>query len=116
MHQFSERLGVIAAALARAQAELIISEKTVTAAIRLPLPWEGDRNLRDNSLVSSPDIVRKTLSQREIAILQTTRIEPATGRSTSPLCLPTSRESGFLQIFRFAPARKSKLHTVCERR
>ncbi|WOH57292.1 hypothetical protein [Bradyrhizobium sp. BWC-3-1] len=36
MHQASEHIGQIAAALARAQAELINPEKTLTAQIRSP--------------------------------------------------------------------------------
>ncbi|MET4120497.1 hypothetical protein ABIB90_007543 [Bradyrhizobium sp. JR4.1] len=37
MHQASEHIGAIAAALARAQAELTNPEKTLTAQIRSPL-------------------------------------------------------------------------------
>jgi hypothetical protein len=43
MHQCSERIGTIAAALARAQAELINPEKILTALIRSPFPREDDR-------------------------------------------------------------------------
>jgi len=80
MHQSSERIGTIAAALARAQAELMNPEKTLTAVIRSPFPREGDRPFRYASLASGLDIVRKTLSQQEIAIVQTTRIEQPTGQ------------------------------------
>lgn len=80
MHQSSERIGTIAAALARAQAELMNPEKTLTAVIRSPFPREGDRTFRYASLASGQDIVRKTLSQQEIATVQTTRIEQATGQ------------------------------------
>ncbi|QPF90243.1 ERF family protein [Bradyrhizobium commune] len=76
MHQSSERIGTIAAALARAQAELSNPEKTLTAIIRSPFPREQDRTFRYASLASGLDIVRKTLSQQEIATIQTTRIEP----------------------------------------
>ncbi|WP_377827420.1 ERF family protein [Bradyrhizobium lupini] len=79
MHQSSERIGIIAAALARAQAELINPEKTLTAIIRSPFPREEDRTFRYASLASGLDIVRKTLSQQEIATIQTTRIEASTG-------------------------------------
>src|SRR3954470_2512263 len=78
MHQSSERIGIIAAALARAQAELINPEKTLTAIIRSPFPREEDRTFRYASLASGLDIVRKTLSQQEIATIQTTRVETAT--------------------------------------
>ncbi|ULK95981.1 ERF family protein [Bradyrhizobium sp. I71] len=80
MHQSSERIGAIAAALARAQAEITNPQKTLTAVIRSPFPREDDRAFRNASLASGLDIVRKTLSQHEIATLQTTRIEPTTGQ------------------------------------
>ncbi len=80
MHLASERIGTIAAALARAQAELTNPEKTLTAVLRSPFPREEDRTFRYASLASGLDIVRKTLSQQEIATIQTTRIEQATGQ------------------------------------
>ncbi|MDF0578901.1 ERF family protein [Bradyrhizobium yuanmingense] len=80
MHQSSERIGTIAAALARAQAELTNPEKSLTAVIRSPFPREDDRTFRYASLASGLDIVRKTLSQQEIATIQTTRIEQVTGQ------------------------------------
>lgn len=80
MHQCSERIGAIAAALARAQAELTNPEKALTAVIRSPFPREDDRTFRYASLASGLDIVRKTLSQQEIATIQTTRIEQVTGQ------------------------------------
>ena len=80
MHQSSERIGTIAAALARAQAELTNPEKTLTAVIRSPFPREDDRTFRYASLASGLDIVRKALSQQEIATIQTTRIEQGTGQ------------------------------------
>ncbi|WP_339034759.1 ERF family protein [Bradyrhizobium symbiodeficiens] len=80
MHQSSERIGTIAAALARAQAELTNPEKTLTAVMRSPFPREDDRTFRYASLASGLDIVRKTLSQQEIATIQTTRIEQPTGQ------------------------------------
>lgn len=80
MHQSSEGIGTIAAALARAQAELMNPEKTLTAVIRSPFPREDDRIFRYASLASGLDIVRKTLSQQEIATIQTTRIEQITGQ------------------------------------
>lgn len=60
MHQSSERIGTIAAALARAQAELTNPEKTLTAVIGSPFPREDDRTFRYASLASGLDIVRKT--------------------------------------------------------
>jgi ERF superfamily len=80
MHRSSERIGAIAAALAKAQAELTNPEKTLTATLRSPFPREEDRTFRYASLASGLDIVRKALSQQEIATLQTTQIEPSTGQ------------------------------------
>ncbi|UPT90411.1 hypothetical protein HAP41_0000016635 [Bradyrhizobium barranii subsp. apii] len=50
-------------------------EKTLTAVARSPFPREGDRIFRYASLASGLDIVRKALSQQEIATIQSTRIE-----------------------------------------
>lgn len=80
MHQASEHIGAIAAALARAQAELTNPEKTLTAMIRSPFLRDDDRTFRYASLAAGLDIVRKTLSQQEIATIQTTRVETATGQ------------------------------------
>ncbi|WP_375764353.1 ERF family protein [Bradyrhizobium sp. Pha-3] len=80
MLQSSESIGAIAAALARAQADLVNPEKTLTATIRSPFPREDDRTFRYASLASGLDIVRKALSQQEIATVQTTRLEAATAQ------------------------------------
>nr|WP_228748266.1 ERF family protein [Bradyrhizobium sp. BR 10289] len=66
--------------MARAQAELMNPEKTLTAIIRSPFPRENDRTFRYASLAAGLDIVRKTLSQQEIATIQTTRTEQITGQ------------------------------------
>jgi hypothetical protein len=79
MHQASEHIGAIAAALARAQADLTNPEKTLTAMIRSPFLRDDDRTFRYASLASGLDIVRKSLSQQEIATIQTTRVEVSTG-------------------------------------
>ncbi|MGY3343516.1 ERF family protein [Bradyrhizobium sp. USDA 4470] len=79
MHQASEHIGAIAAALARAQAELTNPEKTLTAQIRSPFLRDDDRTFHYASLASGLDIVRKTLSRHEIAIIQTTRTDVTTG-------------------------------------
>lgn len=80
MHQSSERIGAIAAALAKAQAELTNPEKKLVASIRSPFPREEDRIFRYASLASGLDIIRKTLSRQEIATIQTTRIELQSGQ------------------------------------
>ena len=109
MHQSSERIGAIAAALARAQAELMNPEKTLTAVIRSPFPREEDRTFRYASLASGLDIVRKTLSQQEIATIQTTRIEQTTRPDPSyDPARPCLRGMDFLRSCRSAPARTSR--------
>src|ERR1700681_4539856 len=80
MHRSSETIGAIAAALAKAQGELTNPEKSLTATIRSPFPREADPTFRYASLASGLDIVRKSLGQHEIATVQTTVIDPATGQ------------------------------------
>src|SRR5437868_12990138 len=80
MQRCSETIGGIAAALAKAQIELINPEKSLTATIRSPFPPEADQTFRYASLASGLDIVRKSLGQHEIAILQTTAIDQASGQ------------------------------------
>jgi hypothetical protein len=80
MHRSSENIGAIAAALAKAQAELTNPEKSLIATIRSPFPREGDRTFRYASLASGLEIVRKSLGQQEIATVQTTAMDQATGQ------------------------------------
>jgi len=75
----SESVGALASALAKAQAELVNPEKTLTATIRAAAPGEGQRTFRYAPLSSGLDIVRKTLGQHEIATVQTTAIDQALG-------------------------------------
>jgi hypothetical protein len=79
MHRSSESIGTIAAALAKAQAELTNPEKSLTATIRSPFPREADRTFRYASLSSGLDIVRKALGKHEIATVQTTAQKCVTG-------------------------------------
>ena len=80
MHRSSESIGAIASALAKAQGELTNPEKLLIATIRSPFDREGDRTFRYASLASGLDIVRKTLGQHEIATVQSTAIDQATGQ------------------------------------
>src|SRR5262249_7513008 len=75
MHRSSETIGAIAAALAKAQAELTNPEKSLTATLRSPFPREEDRTFRYAPLSSGLDIVRKTLGRFEIAAVQSTEID-----------------------------------------
>ena len=78
MQHASETIGAIASALARAQAELENPQKLLTATIPSPFPREESRTFRYASLASGLDIVRKTLSQHEIATVQTTAVDEKT--------------------------------------
>jgi hypothetical protein len=75
----SETIGSIAAALAKAQAEITNPEKSLTATIRSPFPREEDRTFRYAPLSSGLDIVRKCLGRHEIAVVQTTAIDRESG-------------------------------------
>jgi hypothetical protein len=76
----SETIGSIAAALAKAQAQLINPEKSLVATTRSTDAASGsERSFRYALLSSGLDIVRKTLSQHEIATVQTTSIDETAG-------------------------------------
>jgi hypothetical protein len=79
MHSSSESIGTIAAALAKAQAELINPEKSLVGTIRSPFPRDGDRTFRYAPLSSGLDIVRKILGRHEIATIQSTAIDKDAG-------------------------------------
>jgi hypothetical protein len=79
MPRSSESVAALASALAKAQAELVNPEKSLTATIRTGRPGEGERSFRYAPLASGLDIVRKTLGQHEIATLQTTAIDQTAG-------------------------------------
>jgi ERF superfamily len=79
MQRSSETIGTIAAALAKAQAQLVNPEKSLVATIRSEDASGSERSFRYASLSSGLDIVRKTLSQQEIATVQTTSIDEAAG-------------------------------------
>jgi hypothetical protein len=79
MQRSSETIGTIAAALAKAQAELVNPEKSLVASIRPDGSSQGERSFRYAPLSSGLDIVRKTLGQHEIATVQTTAIDNEAG-------------------------------------
>jgi ERF superfamily len=78
MHRSSDSIGAIAAALAKAQAELTNPEKSLVGTIRSPLR-ESDRTFRYAPLSSGLDIVRRSLGRHEIATVQTTAIDKDVG-------------------------------------
>src|SRR5947208_12975848 len=74
----SETIGTIAAALAKAQAQMVNPEKSQVATIRSDGAG-AERSFRYAPLSSGLEIVRKTLSQHEIATVQTTSIDQTAG-------------------------------------
>jgi hypothetical protein len=76
MQRSSATIGTIAAALAKAH---INPEKSLTGTIRSDGTRGIDRSFRCAPLSSGLDIVRKTLSQHEIATVQTTSIDEMAG-------------------------------------
>jgi len=75
MPRSSDSVAALASALAKAQGELVNPEKSLTAVIRPNRAGEEERSFRYAPLSSGLDIVRKTLSQHEIATIQTTAID-----------------------------------------
>jgi hypothetical protein len=75
----SETIGAIAAALAKAQAQLINPEKSLVATIRSDAASGSELSFRYAPLSTGLDIVRKTLSRHEIATVQTTSIDETAG-------------------------------------
>jgi hypothetical protein len=78
VHRSSESFAALTAALAKAQAKLVNPEKSLTATIRSGRPGEGQRTFRYAPLSSGLEIVRRTLSEHEIAVIQTTAIDQGT--------------------------------------
>jgi hypothetical protein len=79
MQRSSESVGALAAALAKAQAEIQNPEKSLTATIVSPFQREAVRSFRYAPLSSGLDLVRKCLGQHEIATVQATTIDGASG-------------------------------------
>jgi ERF superfamily len=82
MQRSSESIASLAAALAKAQAELVNPEKSLVATIRPQSRGEVERSFRYAPLSSGLDIVRKTLGQHEIATVQTTSVDQTAGMVT----------------------------------
>jgi hypothetical protein len=75
----SESVAALAAALAKAQADLVNPEKSLTATIRTEASGQAGRTFRYAPLSSGLDIIRKTLGQHEIATIQTTAFDQTSG-------------------------------------
>ena len=79
MQRSSESIASLAAALAKAQGELVNPEKSLVATIRADRRGGREQTFRYAPLSSGLDIVRKILGQHEIATVQTTSIDQAAG-------------------------------------
>src|SRR5581483_300281 len=79
MQRSSPSIASLAAALAKAQGELVNPEKSLTATLPSDRRGGAERTFSYASLASGLDIVRKTLGQHEIATIQTTAIDQAAG-------------------------------------
>ncbi len=79
MQRSSQSIASLAAALAKAQIELSNPEKSLIGSIEGKTPNAPERLFRYASLASGLDIVRKTLGQHEIATVQTTALDQASG-------------------------------------
>jgi hypothetical protein len=79
MHRSSTTIGTIAAALAKAQAQLVNPEKSLTGTVGSDGSGGAKRSFRYAPLSSGLEIVRKSLSQQEIATVQTTSIDETAG-------------------------------------
>jgi hypothetical protein len=89
MQRSSNKIGTLAAALAKAQAEITNPEKSLTATIESPFPpREGQRTFRYAALSTGLDIVRKCLGQHEIATVQSTAIDRDSGLIVSAKPMP----------------------------
>ena len=79
MQQSSSSIGSLAAALAKAQVELVNPEKSMVATIPVEGKGAAEQIFRYAPLSSGLDIVRKTLGQHEIATVQATAIDHVAG-------------------------------------
>ena len=79
MQRASETIGALAAALAKAQIELVNPEKSLVATIREEGARGREQTFRYAPLSSGLEIVRKVLGQHEIATVQTTSIDQGAG-------------------------------------
>src|SRR5690349_957612 len=88
MQQSSSSIGALATALAKAQIELVNPEQSMIATIRSDDKGGAEQIFRYAPLSSGLEILRKTLGQHEIAILQATAIDQAAGvvELTTTLC------------------------------
>src|SRR5262249_47590094 len=95
----------LASALAKAQAELVNPEKSLTATLRTGRIGE-ERSFSYAPLSSGLDIVRKTLGQHEIATVQTTAIDHPAGMVNLTTTLAHASGEWIPSVGRFRPTPK----------
>src|SRR6516162_8365461 len=79
MQRTSDSIGALAAALAKAQIELVNPEKSLVATIRDDGRHGREQTFRYAPLSSGLEIVRKVLGQHEIATVQATSVDHTAG-------------------------------------
>jgi hypothetical protein len=117
MQRSSENIGTIAAAFAKAQAELTNPERSLMATIRTDVPGGGvERSFRYAPLSSGLEIVRKTLSQQQIATVQATAADLAAGPVNLTTVLAHSSGDESARTGQSAPSAKWQRHIGWGRR
>ena len=110
-------VAALASALAKAQAELVNPEKSLTATIRTGRAGEAERSFRYAPLSSGLEIVRKTLGEQEIAVIADDRHRPARRHAEfDHHCSPTPPANGSPRIGRFVPSPKLLARSAWARR
>ena len=102
MHHASPSIGALAAALAKAQGELVNPEKSLVGEIAPAGSGGARRAFRYAPLSSGLDIIRKVLGRHEIAAVQTTGIDEGAGLIRLRPSSPTRPGSGSHRIGRCA--------------
>jgi hypothetical protein len=115
MQRSSDTIGTIAAALAKAQAQLVNPEKSLVGTIRSDQAGATERSFRYAPLSTGLDIVRKTLSQHEIATVQTTSIDETARIVRLSTFSPMPPENGLPRIGRSARSVRQLHHIAWAR-
>src|SRR6185437_14142003 len=112
----SESVAALASALAKAQAELVNPEKSLTATIQNGRSGEGQRgSFRYASLASGLEIVRKTLGKQEIATVQTTSIDTVAGMVHLTTMLAHTSGEWIASDCQFVRQQKPPIHSAWAR-
>ena len=112
MQRTSESIAALAAALAKAQVELVNPERSLVATIRADGPGGVDQKFRYASLASGLEIVRKILGQHEIATVQTTSIDQAAGIINLTTVLAHSSGEWIASDWPYVPLAKPRRRAV----